>query len=111
MFFLFNNDKYIKLDISENDLKTKECIICYDEHSNNNSLYRLKILFNENKIYSKCNCDSFIHKDCFDIWCKESFTCPICRRELYININTINHYIILLMATLILIIIIILNNL
>lgn len=47
MFYLFNNNnnnKYSELDISADDLKGQECIVCYDQHNVNKKLHKLKFL-------------------------------------------------------------------
>jgi hypothetical protein len=59
-------------------LLTKECPICYDK-------------IEENVYLRKLNCNHEFHKKCIDKWLftqfrqyKEEFTCPICRKNVYV---------------------------
>ena len=111
MFYLFNNNnKYTELDISADELKGQECIVCYDHHAVNKKLHKLKFLLKKSNLYSDCSCNSLIHHYCFNTWCSESFTCPICRKELIVDVNTGKYYIVIIIAIVVLIIIIILDK-
>ena len=111
MFYLFNNNnKYSELDISADDLKGQECIVCYDQHNVNKKLHKLKFLLKKNNLHSDCSCNSLIHQYCFNVWCNESLTCPICRKELNVNVNNSKYYISIIISIVILIIIIILDK-
>ena len=107
MFYLFNNNnnKYSELDISADDLKGQECIVCYDQHNVNKKLHKLKFLLKKSNLHSDCSCNSLIHQYCFNNWCSESLTCPICRKELTVNVNNGKYYISIIISIVILIII------
>jgi len=58
-------------------LEERECFFCLEIKA----FDELKpiTLKNQNLYITSCNCDSFIHKKCLQLWFDKSKNCPICR--------------------------------
>jgi hypothetical protein len=67
--------------------ETCVCFICYELLCENMKPIKLN-----SKIYylKKCNCEGFIHKECFDKWYNINNSCPICRTAIVKNTNFIS---------------------
>jgi hypothetical protein len=50
--------------------KTTECLICFENLRNGNTV-------------SMLNCNHFFHKECINIWRKEKNQCPYCRKSTF----------------------------
>lgn len=79
------NYKYIK------NYEERECFVCFEIKAFNEA--RPIMLKNQNIYVTSCNCDSFIHKKCLQIWFDKNKICPICRiivRDRMIKLSIIN---------------------
>ena len=78
-FTTFNHDD------DETIYYDESCLICWEPHTTNNYIYKMKtIIFS---YYStSCTCNGKFHHDCLLQWIDMSHTCPICR----IKIDTID---------------------
>jgi hypothetical protein len=67
--------------------ETCVCFICYELLCENMKPIKLN-----SKIYylKNCNCEGFIHKECFDKWYNINNSCPICRTAVVKNSNIIS---------------------
>jgi hypothetical protein len=81
-----NTNCYIYFINKNKDIQNNICFICLD---NNDST----IILQNNKIYSfTCKCNVYCHYQCLDNWfqiqlTKNNLSCPICRSNVYLNIN------------------------
>jgi hypothetical protein len=57
-------------DVSECDLKSNTCCVCFDDYVENDSLTKCKI------------CTNHFHAECIKIWMKSKESCPLCRSHL-----------------------------
>jgi len=66
----------------------KECSICLEKYNGifTEPTLSLSVVINNlyNNIKKPCDCDSFVHNNCLDVWLSKSMSCFICRRKLVI---------------------------
>jgi hypothetical protein len=68
----------------------KECFICFEKGSNENSILYLREINTLNYV-KICNCDGIVHLYCFQKWYNLYKKCPICR-EIMDKENEENDY-------------------
>ena len=51
----------------------EECIICYDKYKNNDLVRRIQ-------------CKHYYHKHCIDHWLNQKTTCPMCIRNVVVEV-------------------------
>lgn len=57
-----------------------ECFICFEIKLNDE---KNPIKLKHQLLYIKtCSCDSFVHKNCLQIWIDKNSNCPICRKSI-----------------------------
>lgn len=80
MFFCtcehYNDNQPIYYEYDKNN-EDKECFICFDIKTNDES--NPISLKKQNLYITNCHCDSFAHKKCLQIWFEKNKNCPICR--------------------------------
>lgn len=69
-----------KQSITDTNNHDDKCIICLD----NNSIFLLNRLEENNFVYKKCSCNPVIHRQCFFYWYNKKFKCPICMIQIKI---------------------------
>ena len=79
------NKKERKLKEKESEQEQeKECLICLEYKYDN----EIPIKLNESEYYTKlCDCNSLVHNFCLNKWYSVSYNCPICRTNIYEDIN------------------------
>jgi hypothetical protein len=58
------------------------CIICWLTPEYNNNTVFLQDIYH---ISTTCNCNPYIHLNCFNSWIDISSSCPICRKEIFFS--------------------------
>ena len=77
----------LNLDLVTKPLDPDLCLICLEIDQETNKLFKMKdIAF----LNSECKCNSNLHVNCLVNWLNVSKTCPICRKELTINLDILN---------------------
>ena len=62
-----------------------DCFICYEmEDREKNKPIKLG---KQQKYLKKCKCDGYLHITCLDKWHQMNSTCPICRKQMFLNIK------------------------
>ncbi len=79
----YDDDQSIYLNSDIPDM----CFICYEFKT---ELELETISLKSQDIYNKlCNCDGWIHKQCFLLWSRKKHTCPICRQKMFYKTTTL----------------------
>jgi hypothetical protein len=79
-----NANEYVKVDHQEHSLDDNECVICYDEFSNDKPKFAVAIndSASEKQQEDHLKHASQFHQDCIVDWMKRSQDCPKCRQTL-----------------------------
>ena len=69
----------------------RECFVCFDIKAYNEAT---PITLKKQRLYiTDCDCDSFVHTKCLQLWLDKNKNCPICRiivRAKPVKINNVN---------------------
>jgi hypothetical protein len=66
-----------------------QCLICLEPTQETNKLFRMKDVL---LINSNCECNGKFHINCLTHWINVSKICPICRKQLTINLELLRHF-------------------
>jgi len=80
-FYLYNNL------INKNISQEKLCIICWSKNETNETNDQLYFIKDFNKYIVSCNCNVLMHYNCLNAWIEKTYSCPICRKNIYIYDN------------------------
>ena len=76
-----------QLDSGLIPLDSDMCLICLEPCEETNKLFKMQdIVF----LIALCKCNGKFHVNCLVNWSKVSKTCPICRKQLTINLYILN---------------------
>ena len=64
-----------------NNINNYECFICF-ENKNTVNLTLIKSFY-----LTSCNCETYVHKKCFDSWLTIKDNCPLCRAIYYSKVK------------------------
>ena len=82
-FSTFNH--YDDDDVIYND---DVCLICWDTSTRrNNNVSRMKSLLSSSIYFTTCNCNGSFHHNCLFKWIYKTYSCPICRTKLELNVD------------------------
>jgi len=76
-----------QLDSGLVPLDSDMCLICLEPCEETNKLFKMKDIVILNAL---CKCNGKFHVNCLVNWSKVSKTCPICRKQLTINLDILN---------------------
>lgn len=69
------------------------CIICWLPSHNKNQIVRLNDYFTTTTTTTTtCKCNPRIHPSCFNDWIQKTYTCPICRKNIPIQIQHLTNH-------------------
>ncbi len=72
----YDDNMEFKIEYKSDD--NKECFICMENTNNHMIIELIKI-----KTYIKyCQCNAYVHMNCFDKWINIKSKCPICRKKM-----------------------------
>lgn len=66
-----------------------QCLICLEPTQETNKLFRMKDVL---VINSNCECNGNFHINCLTHWINVSKICPICRKQLTINVELLRQF-------------------
>ena len=64
----------------------ESCLICWEPHTTNNYIYKMKTIISSSYSTS-CTCNGKFHHDCLFKWINMSQSCPICRIKIETGIG------------------------
>lgn len=76
-----------QVDTSLVPLDSDMCLICLEPCEETNKLFKMKDIVFLNAV---CKCNGKLHVNCLVNWSNVSKTCPICRKQLTINLEILN---------------------
>ena len=77
----------VPLDASLIPVDSDMCLICLEPCEETNKLFKMQDIVFLNAL---CKCNGKFHVNCLVNWSKVSKTCPICRKQLTINLYILN---------------------
>lgn len=86
-FSTFPSSEYYSDEDNENNSKINEndvCIICWLPSDEKNKIIKLNYF---TTVTTTCKCKPKIHALCFNDWIQRSQSCPICRKNIIINMH------------------------
>ena len=76
-------DESNDIDDKFDKLNNNECFICMENYNNKVIIELIKI----DTYIKQCNCNAYVHYDCFEKWVSIKSSCPICRIKMTKIIN------------------------
>jgi hypothetical protein len=64
------------------------CLLCLDSTElEKRQPQKMKTIFETTKYLITCQCNSYIHNKCLHEWINAKWSCPICRKPIFLIIN------------------------